>query len=222
MSLAPDRACATRLRLLYHATMHFSPFVLLWACAFVLAAPSALADGSDEGPRKKLPTHISSGAGVFLPWDGDQGFNVSALLHKGLGSDRFWVGGELEYRRYEAELKRGYQPEYNTFALRFSFQYHPFPKSVVSPYAGIGVGIAASYVDDTHSGGQKVREEFGAGPTLVAVAGGDLAIPALDPLAFFAEARIGNTTDLWFRRGGNFQMDQIDGFTGMAGLRLGY
>jgi hypothetical protein len=191
-----------------------------------LAAPLAalgIAAGDPapaEGARAKSPLHVSTGAGVFLPWDGDTGFDVIALVHKGLGSDRFWLGGELEYRRYEAELKRGYDPVYDTFAVRFSFQYHPFPEAPVSPYAGIGVGLQLSRVDETHSRGERVRHAVSGGTTLLGLAGVDLGAGLLGPLTLFAEARVGNTADVWDRKGGNLQLDQIDGFTGMGGLRL--
>jgi len=91
---------------------------------------------------------------------------------------------------------------------------------VLSPYVGIGVGFQLSHVEKTHVGGRRVREGVGGGSSLLGAAGLDLVVPAFDPVRLFAEARAGNTTDLWKRKGGNFQTDQIDGFTGMAGVRL--
>jgi hypothetical protein len=186
----------------------------------VIALGIAAGDASGARERAKSPLHLSAGAGAFLPWDGDTGFDVSMLVHKGLGSDRFWLGAELEYRRYEVELKRDYEPRYDTLAARFSFQYHPFPQAPVSPYAGIGVGLQLSRVGETHSGGERVRHRVSGGTTLLGVAGVDLGAGLLGPLTLFAEARVGNSSDLWDREGGNFQLDQIDGFTGMGGLRL--
>jgi hypothetical protein len=203
--------------------MHSSPSVSRWAAptlfllAFIFAPPALAADDEES------PLHVSSGVGVFLPWDGDVGFNALAQVHTGMESDRFWVGGELEYRRYAAELKPGFEPDYNTFALRFSLQYHPLPEETISPYVGFGIGIQLSKVDNAHSRvdrTDRIRQNFSGGPTVVGVAGADFTFEDLDPVSFFVEGRLGYTTDLWVRKGGSFQADQIGGFTGMGGARL--
>jgi hypothetical protein len=197
--------------------------------AFAMATPplgSAAAAAEDPGPEKKRAEkslHVSLGSGVFLPWDGNRGHNVSLTVHKGFGSDRFWVGGEFEWRHFEAEVKQDFRPDYNSFALRFQFQYHPFPKAVVSPYLGIAVGVMLNKVDDNHSHidpTDKVRSDLSAGMTLLGLAGLEVPVPLLDRLRLFGEARVGNASDIWKRKGGNYQMDQIGGFTGMGGLRL--
>ncbi len=173
-------------------------------------------------PKQPIPIHVSVGSGYFAPWDGSDGFDVSAMIHAGLGSDRFWVGGEFEYRRFEAELKSNYKPDMNSFALRFSFQYHPFPKAVVSPYVGISVGLVLNKVDDNHASGDpsdKVRSDVSGGTSILGVAGAE--VPLGSPrLMLFGEGRLGNTSDLWKRKGGNYQTDQIDGITAMGGLRF--
>jgi hypothetical protein len=172
---------------------------------------------------KPLPVHVSIGSGVFLPWDGKRGYNVSGTAHLGLGSDRFWVGGEFEYRHFEAEVKQDFRPDYNSFALRFQFQYHPFPAAVISPYVGIGVGVVLHKVDDNHSSldsSDKLRSDVSGGFTLLGLAGIEVPIPFVDRLHVFGEGRLGNTSDFWKRKGGNFQMDQADGITGMGGLRI--
>jgi hypothetical protein len=166
---------------------------------------------------------VSAGAGVFSPWDGNDGHNVALMIHKGFGSDRFWVGGELEWRYFEAEVKQDFRPDYNTFALRFHFQYHPFPKAVVSPYVGIAVGVVLNKVDDNHSRvdpSDKVRSDVSGGMTLLGLAGLEVPLRFLGPMSVFGEGRVGNGSDIWKRKGGNYQMDQIGGVTGMAGLRL--
>ena len=197
--------------------------------ALVLLAllPMQVADAADApaGPKvaKPKPLHLSVGSGVFLPWDGNRGFNVSGTLHVGLGSDRFWVGGEFEYRHFEAEFKQDFRPDTNSFALRFQFQYHPFPAAVLSPYVGIAVGAVLHKVDDNHSSldpTDKLRSDVSGGLTMLGLAGVEVAIPFVDRLHVFGEARLGNTSDLWKRKGGNYQIDQADGFTGMGGLRV--
>lgn len=196
----------------------------LWAA--VVAVPLLVAARADaEGlgtTRRSRPVHLSVGGGVFQPWDGDLGFDVSGTAHVGLGSDRFWLGGELEYRRFEADLKQGYHPDMNSFVVRFSFQYHPFPDAIVSPYVGIGVGAALHKVDDNHlrsDPNDKVRSDVSGGLSLVGLAG--VEAPLFTPrLQLFLEGRLGNGSDLWKRKGGNWQSDQVDGITGMSGLRL--
>ena len=199
------------------------------ALAVPVSAQEPAEDGSGAGfpeaakrPKRKkpIPLHLSLGGGVFEPWDGDRGYSVSASVHAGLGSDRFWVGGEFEYRRYEAEVKRVFSPDMNSFLIRFSFQYHPFPAWVVSPYCGVQVGIAvhqaADLSDDT---GNVAREKVSGGLTLLGLAGAEVPL-FTSRLHFFAEGRLGNTSDLWKRKGGNWQVDQVDGITGMGGLRF--
>ena len=199
-----------------------------------LAAPSVSAEPEadapvDEGfpeaarrPRLPAPTpiHLSAGGGVFQPWDGDRGFNVNASAHVGVGSDRFWIGGEVEYRRYEAEFKRDYQPDSNTAAFRFSFQYHPFPWWPVSPYVGIQTGFAFHIVSDQEDdAGDSVRNEGSIGFSLVGLAGVEFPLFS-DRLHLYIEGRVDNTSDIWKRKGGNYQVDQVGGYSGMSGLRM--
>jgi hypothetical protein len=177
---------------------------------------------SKRKPSQPIPFHLSLGAGFFAPWDGNDGFNVSGAGHVGLGSDRFWVGGEVEYRRFEPELKRDFRPDMNSFALRFSFQYHPWPKAIVSPYVGVSVGVLLNKVDDNHSRvdpNDKLRSDVSGGLTLLGVAGAEVPL-GTQRLHLFAEGRLGNSSDLWKRKGGNWQTDQIDGITAMGGLRF--
>ena len=190
------------------------------------AAEQAPAPALEQERRAGVPLHLSIGSGVFSPWDGDSGYNVSGTLHAGLGSDRFWVGGEFEYRHFEGRIKQNFRPDYNSFVLRFNFQYHPFPKAVVSPYMGIAVGVVLNKVDDNHqsggvNAGDRVRSDVSGGFSMVGLAG--LEIPLVrERVQVFAEGRLGNTSDLWKRKGGNYQMDQIGGVTGMGGLRFSF
>lgn len=185
---------------------------------------SAMESARGHGPQqsRSKPLHLSVGGGVFQPWDGNRGFDVSGSLHVGLGSDRFRLGGEIEYRRFEVELKRGYRPDMNSFALRFSFQYHPLPEALLSPYLGIGVGVALHKVDDNHSRfdpSDRLRSDVSGGLSLIGLAG--LEAPLFTPrLHLFVEGRLGNGSDVWKRKGGNWQTDQVDGITGMSGLRF--
>ena len=185
-------------------------------------APAKSARPAKES--KPIPFHLSLGSGVFIPWSGDAGFNVSGSAHVGLGSDRFWVGGELEYRRFESRLKTDFRPDTNSFALRFSFQYHPFPRAIVSPYAGISVGLMLHKVDDNHSRvdpNDKLRSDVSGGFTMLGVGGVEVPL-GTQRLHLFAEGRLGNSSDLWKRKGGNWQTDQVDGITAMGGLRFSF
>ena len=58
------------------------------------------------------------------------------------------------------------------------------------------------------------------GLTLLGLAGIEIPVSFLDRIHVFAEGRLGNTSDLWKRKGGSFQMDQVDGVTGMGGVRV--
>jgi hypothetical protein len=192
------------------------------ACVIVLPAAARAEESAERRKSQPVPFHLSLGSGVFVPWSGDAGFNVSGAGHVGLGSDRFWVGGELEYRRFESRLKPIYRPDTNSFALRFSFQYHPFPKAIVSPYVGISVGVMLHKVDDNHSRvdpNDKVRSDVSGGFTMLGVAGAEVPL-GTQRVHLFAEGRLGNSSDLWKRKGGNWQTDQVGGVTAMGGLRF--
>jgi hypothetical protein len=56
--------------------------------------------------------------------------------------------------------------------------------------------------------------------TLLGLVGLEVPLRFLGPMSVFGEGRVGNSSDIWKRKGGNYQMDQIGGVTGMAGLRL--
>ena len=184
-----------------------------------LASPGLAAAEARRGSVR--PFHLSVAGGVFEPWDGHTGYSISGMFHRGFGSDRFWVGAELEYRRFEPDLKRDYQPDEDTYGVRFQFQYHPFPKWVVSPYVGIAVGFVVHRVDRNRaSDGDRVRDDVSGGTTMLGLAGLEVPVPFADGLHVFGEGRLGNTSDLWQRKGGNFQIDQADGITGLCGLRV--
>jgi hypothetical protein len=193
---------------------------------FLFVSPGVAEDAPAAEKKKEnrasAPVHLSLGSGVFVPWDGDTGYNVSGTVHVALGSNRFWLGGEFEYRRFDADVKQDFRPTYNSFALRFNFQYHPFPDFVLSPYVGIAVGAVLNKVDDNHSRvdpSDKLRSDLSGGLTLLGLAGVEVPL-FTQQLQLFAEVRLGNTSDLWKRKGGNYQIDQIDGFTGMGGVRF--
>ena len=230
---------AARAPLTYHGasmtptrpTRHHVPAVLLIAACLsagwvspVRAEEGAPVSGDAPVSHHSLrPFHASVGSGVFLPWDGDRGTPVSVMFHRGFGSDRFWVGGEVEFRHFEGDVKPYYRPEYDNYGVRFQFQYHPFPKAIVSPYVGIGVGFVVNTVENGHANGNpadKVRSDVSGGTTLLGLAGFELAVPFVPWLEVFAEGRLENASDLWRRKGGNYQLDQVGGFTGMGGLRV--
>jgi len=202
---------------------------LLFAGLSALGTASAHAeDGTPVTPPEShhgsvRPYHLSVGSGTFRPWDGNRGYDVSAMFHRGFGSDRFWVGAELEFRHFEAEIKQDFRPDYDSYGVRFQFQYHPFPKAILSPYVGVGVGFLIHSVEDEYASGapgDKVRGRVSGGTTLLGLAGVEMPVPFAPALQIFGEARIGNASDLWKRKGGNYQMDQVGGFTGMGGLRV--
>ncbi len=194
-------------------------------CALLVlgAASLARADGA-AGAKSKAPVHVGVGSGVFRPWDGNSGYNLLASAHVGLGSDRFWVGAEFEFRKFQAELKRDFHPDMNSFAIRFSFQYHPFPQWWLSPYVGVSVGLQANRVEENkqrYPPFQRVRDDWSGGTSLLALAG--FQVPLFtERLHFFGEGRIGTSTDIWERSNGNVQFDQVGGIAGLGGLRVSF
>ena len=184
----------------------FAGRAILAAAVLVFALAPSLA---------RAQIHVGAGGGVFLPYEGDPGGSVSVHAQGAFAGRHLRAGGELEYRRFDASLARDFRNVgYDAIFLRFLFHYHFLPDAVVSPYLGFGTGINVNIITN-----QERRGTVSGGFTTLAIAGLEAPVPGTGRLAFFTEARVGTVTDIWKKTRANWQLDQVGGFTGMAGFR---
>ena len=84
--------------------------------------------------------------GVFGPWTGDIGWNVSAqMLTSDPGSRLRW-GAEFEYRDYESTFVGVKNVDVKDVLLNGLFHYRLFPEGW-TPYVGIGLGLGVNIID---------------------------------------------------------------------------
>jgi hypothetical protein len=168
--------------------------------------------------------HLSLSAGYFRPWDSadDGGFQLALSGMKSLGRDRFWLGGEVEYRHSTVDIKSGFSPDYDSLLVRYLFQYHPWPRARLSPYIGVGSGLVLHVVDRyARSNGvrRRLRHPVSGGFSLQAILGAQANPSSGTPISAFVETRFDTTSDIWKKKGANWQFDQVGGFIASAGLR---
>jgi len=171
--------------------------------------------------------YLSFSAGYFRPWDSadDGGFQLALSGVKTLGRDRFWLGAEIEYRHSAVDVKSGFSPDYDTVLVRYLFQYHPWPEARISPYVGVGSGLALHVVDRyarVDGDKQRIRTPVSGGFSLLGILGAQTSLSSDSPIRAFVETRFGNTSDIWKKKGANWQLDQVGGFTAAAGLRWSF
>lgn len=166
--------------------------------------------------------NISLGGAVYEPWDGETGHGVILSAQYALLERRFWIGLEVEHRRYDVNLESDFSPTYDSVLFRGLFHFHPFPDATFSPYVGVGTGVALHFTD--RNGGndgdrRKYRRRFSPGTTFLGLAGVQTLLPGTSRLSLFGETRIETASDIWKKRGSNWRYDQVGGVTGMLGLR---
>jgi hypothetical protein len=200
--------------------MRVCSVALLSLMIFVMAGESARAG-----------TVLGAGGGVFVPWSGDAGFSVSTQVMGTVWKDHLRIGGEFEFRRFDTKIvgfsfdlfgnPRSFsKATYENYNIRFLISYYPIPDAVVSPYVGFGMGIAIYAVDNE---AQTYRDEVSGGLGMLVSAGVEVPLGS-SRVAWFAETRVGLNFDFWDDKldddGDNDQVDEVGGFTGMAGLRF--
>jgi hypothetical protein len=213
------------------ATLQAALLVAVGSPGVVLAQGIAAGDetaATAEPERKRFRgVHLSFSAGYFRPWDSADsgGFQLALSGMKSLGRDRFWIGGEIEYRHSTVDVKSNFSPDYDSVLVRYLFQYHPWPEARVSPYVGIGSGLALHVVDRyarIDGDKRRFRHPVSGGFTLLGIVGAQTSLSSSTPISAFVEARFGTTSDIWKKKGANWQFEQVGGFTASAGLRWSF
>jgi hypothetical protein len=186
-----------------------------WAvlAAAVLAAAPAAADG-----------HLAVQGGGFVPWQGDAG---PSFLLQLLGSNaraRARFGGELEFRTFDSQIIGVSDVDVEAYVIRAVWQQHFVPDAPVTPYLGLGLGVAINDVDDRKVDrvkGRDVRSSTSAGPDGVFMLGLAAKLPGADFVSVYAEGRIGFSVDYVSRNDAtHLESENLGGASGNAGLRF--
>jgi hypothetical protein len=163
-------------------------------------------------------------AGGFVPWDGDAGYSLlMQLLGSGAaGKARF--GGEFEFRSFDSKIVGVSDVDVDAYVIRAVWQQHFAPDAPVSPYIGLGLGVAINDVDDEKVDrvrGEETRGNTGAGPDGVVMLGLQARIPGVDYLAVYVEGRAGFSIDITDRNDQTgLESESLGGASGNAGLRF--
>ena len=194
---------------------HFILCALLVAFVLIGAAQPARADW-----------HASGGGGVFAPWKGNGNVGASAfaqLLWAPESRLSRW-GLEFEYRSYDFDGERfqADDPHFDTYALRFIGEWHPYPDMRFSPYLGAGFSVMRlKYTAFTpFTTNEYSKDRFGIGG--VGIAGVEAKLFDALPVVAFAEGRF--NADYALKRivsddYEGIRSTSIGGFSGWLGLR---
>jgi opacity protein-like surface antigen len=193
---------------------HFILCALLVAFVLIGAAQPARADW-----------YASGGGGVFAPWKGNVGASAFAQLLWAPESRLSRWGLEFEYRSYDFDGERFDEddPHFDTYALRFIGEWHPYPDMRFSPYLGAGLSIMLfKYTAFVPFFSKEYSEDrFGIGG--VGIAGVEAKLFDALPVALFAEGRFNLDYALYYRvndDGDALRSWSIGGFSGWLGLRV--
>lgn len=188
---------------------------LAWTAltALLLAAAPASGDG-----------HMAVQAGGFVPWQGDAGPSFLLQMLGSNASAKARFGGEFEYRRFDSKIIGVSDVDVESFVVRAVWQQHFVPDGPITPYIGLGLGLAVNDVDDhkvDRVKGRNVRSSTGAGPDGVFMLGIQAKLPGVDYLSVYGEGRVGFTVDIIGRNDeSGLESENLGGASGSAGLRF--
>lgn len=184
----------------------------LTLAALLLAAPAAGAG------------YMSLQAGGFVPYQGDAGPSLLLQLLGSNAAGKARFGGEFEFRHFDSKIVGVRDVGVESYIVRAVWQQHFAPDGPVTPYIGLGLGIAVNHVDDgkvDRVKGRNVRGSTGAGPSGCFMLGFDARIPGVDYLSLYAEGRVGFTVDFTGRNDKSaVETENLGGASGSAGLRF--
>jgi opacity protein-like surface antigen len=194
------------------------PRVLLlsFLFAFFLAAPAS------------ARLVLSTGAGVFDPWQGSSGYEINAAVFGTIGRAESWrLGGEFSYRTADTGILSVDNVDFDAYRLSFVAHYRFLVGKVMEPYLGIRLGAAAYRIDRNEIERQRPlldvsKGGFGLGAS--GIIGVD--VPLGDRFALYSEFSAG-TDVLWSDDGRHddwdlspYNSEEVGGMTWIAGIRL--
>jgi hypothetical protein len=168
--------------------------------------------------------HLAMQAGGFVPWQGDAGYSLLLQLLGSNASAKARFGGELEFRSFDSKIIGVSDVDVDSYVIRALWQQHFLPDGPVTPYIGLGLGVAINDVDDhkvDRVKGRNVRSSTGAGPDGVFMLGIQAKVPGVDYLSIYGEGRVGFTVDFIARNDeSGLETENLGGASGSAGLRF--
>lgn len=180
-----------------------------WAVTLglLLLATGAVAAGNEEHGA------VSAAGGVFVPYHGNAG--PSAMLGaEGRVSDHVSVGGELEYRHFDADGVAGTTANVDSLHARALVRYTWQP-GVVRPYLGAGAGLGVHDVSGRIEDHDTFFSLSGAAVSLGVLGLAGVDLPLGSHLALFAEGRVSGDFATNLVSGA-----QLGGVSGMSGARI--
>ena len=172
---------------------------------------------------------LSTGAGVFEPWQGSTGYELDAAMLATIGQRQNWrVGAEFSYRRAESRILRVNNIEFHSYRLSFVAHYRFLVREIIEPYIGLRLSVAVNSVNDEQiERGQPTRRvsEGSGGVGAAGIVG--LDVPFGDHFAIYSEVSLGADV-LWLHNGNNdddwdltpYVSEGIGGVSGVAGIRV--
>jgi hypothetical protein len=182
------------------------------ALAFA-ASPTATAEG-----------FLAMQAGGFFPWQGDSGYSLALQMLGSNHTGRSRWGAEFERRDFQTRIAGVPDVDVESYILRAMWQHHFRPDDLITPYIGLGLGVAISDVDDERVdfvSGRDVRGSTGAGLDGLFLLGLSVTPYDLDYLSFYAEGRIGFGVDVTGEHESSGTIvENLGGASANAGLRF--
>ena len=179
---------------------------------------------------------ISTGAGVFDPWEGSAGYEIDASVMTTLGRfQNFRIGGEFSYRSAEGEILKVHNVDFDSYRLSFVAHYRPLLGWFVEPYIGGRVTTAINDSDGNRIElalpDRNVQQTETIGFGAAGIAGID--IPIGKHFTLYGETSFGadlllidahhdhSDPDAWFPDSSSpYSSENVGGVTGTAGVRV--
>lgn len=182
---------------------------------------------------------ISVRSGSFTPWLGETGISAALQYTHQLG-DRHHLGAEFEYRSFEGEVAKIENIDLEHYIQRFVYRADLIISGAVTPYIGLGLGVGAANFSkgrveaalNFRDPGSDFKSRSAFLLDVLGVAGVDVAVPKVEWLSFFGEARVSYTAQFTAiddrNRGWNIfgstiderETDESGGVSAHAGLRF--
>jgi hypothetical protein len=166
--------------------------------------------------------YLELDGGYFRPWDpgiltipavpflnsgiNDTGWYVAGAVMGGTAGGKARFGGQVEYQNYTAngpsiDIIGLIKPavRWDSWILRFLFQYNFMPDSLIQPYIGAHFGFSVDRFDDSLyralAGGGGISfidiQNIGVGIDVAGIAGVALQIPGAKWMQLYGQAKFG-------------------------------
>jgi hypothetical protein len=176
---------------------------------------------------------LSAQGGLFDPAKGSSGTGIAVQYARKLGK-RHHLGPEFEYRDFDGELFGISDIAFKTYHLRALYRVDILTDSIITPYVGIGLGVAINDFDDDKVEAGLAKKygtpfvsvpSIGVGIGILGLAGVELRLPGLSMLSLFGEARYEYSAQFTQIKGvgdEDLEVDNLGGLGVHGGLRFSF